>query len=117
MDEILGKYPNADFLIFATPLKAGFMTSYTKKTMDRMIPLVLPYIELFNEECHHPQRYENNPVMGIIVFDENSEQEAVDLTFSSMDRLNLNFHGKRVFKKLVSIKNMEEVLENEISNY
>ena len=117
MDEILGEYPDTDFLIYVTPLKTGFMTSETKKAMDRMIPLVLPYIELFDGECHHPQRYENNPVLGILVFDENSDPEAVNLTFGSIDRLNLNFHGKSVFKKLVGIENMEEVLSNEISNY
>jgi len=117
MDDILSKYPNTDFLIFATPIKTGFMTSLTKKTMDRMIPVVLPYIELFENECHHPKRYDNNPVLGILVFDKGADADSVEITFKSIDRLSLNFHGKRTFRNLVGKENIMEVLENEISNY
>lgn len=116
MDDILSKYPETDFLIFATPIKTGFMTSLTKKTMDRLIPVVLPYIELFENECHHPKRYSNDPVLGIIVFDKDADETSVELVFSSIDRLILNLHGRRAFKKLTKASEIEEVLVNEISN-
>lgn len=116
MDKILGSYVDADYIVLASPLKAGFLTSQTKKTMDRLLPLILPYINLFDGECHHPKRYDNDPVLGLIVFDKNTDERSVEITFSTIDRLSLNFHSKRTFKALVRPDNLQEVLKNEISN-
>ncbi|MBN1624382.1 MAG: flavodoxin family protein [Clostridia bacterium] len=117
MDEILSKYPSSDMLIFITPLITGFLSALTKKTMDRMIPIVLPYIKLFDGECHHPQRYENNPSLGLILYGGNSMDEAVGITFDTLDRLSLNFHANRTFKKTVGPEEIKEVLIYEISNH
>ncbi len=117
MDEILGEFPYTDFLIFVSPLKTGFITSETKKIMGRMLPTVLPYIKLFDGECHHPKRYDNDPVLGLLIYDDNPDERAVEITFSILDRYSLNFRGRRTFKKLVKPETIQEVLENEISNY
>ena len=116
MENILSNYPYSDMLIFVTPLITGFMTSLTKKSMDRMIPIVLPYIQLFDGECHHPQRYENNPSLGLLVYDGNTSDEALKITFDMIDRLSLNFHASRTFKKLVSPDGIKEVFINETGN-
>lgn len=115
MDDILATYPEADFFIFASPIKTGFLTSETKKVMDRCIPLVLPLIKLFDGECHHPQRYENEPVLGLLLYDDGPENESMDIIFSTIDRFSLNFHSNRTFKTLVKPESIKEVLQNEIS--
>ncbi|MBN2557414.1 MAG: flavodoxin family protein [Clostridia bacterium] len=114
MDIILDKYVRSDFLIFAGPLKTGFLPALTKKAMDRIIPVALPYIRLFDGECHHPRRYENQPVLGLLLFDDSPGAEAVDIAFSTIDRLALNLHPERTFKFIVTAEKIEEVLIHEI---
>jgi len=51
-DTIFKSCIDSDFLIFASPLKAGFISSELKKITDRLIVLLLPYIQIINRECH-----------------------------------------------------------------
>ncbi|MFO7612332.1 MAG: flavodoxin family protein [Clostridia bacterium] len=114
MDVILERYVHSDFFIFAGPLVTGFLTALTKKVMDRIIPVALPYIRLFDGECHHPRRYENQPVLGLLLFDDKPDAEAVDIVFSTIDRLSLNLHPERTCKVLATAEKIEEVLAYEI---
>jgi hypothetical protein len=115
MDEILSEYPKTDMLLFISPLKAGFLTSETKKVMDRMIPTVLPYINVFNNECHHPKRYDNEPILGLLVFEKGAEIGSFGINSATIDRLALNFHACRTFKHTVLPETIKEVLNNEIN--
>ena len=115
MDEILSKYPKADMLLFISPLKAGFLTSETKKAMDRIIPTVLPYIKVFNNECHHPKRYDNEPIIGLLVFEKGAGNEFFEINCAVIDRLAINFHASRTFKHIVYPETIKEVLNNEIN--
>jgi hypothetical protein len=57
MERILGEAVKADLIVYASPLVLGTASSLVKKAQDRFIPLVHPYIELVNGECHHRRRY------------------------------------------------------------
>nr|MDO8080961.1 flavodoxin family protein [Candidatus Freyarchaeota archaeon] len=61
MEQVLQKIPEADVLIFATPLYIYNMTAYMKALLERILPLVKP--DLVRGEdglAGHPSRYKFN---------------------------------------------------------
>lgn len=40
------EYIHSDFVLFVSPVLMGFPSAVLKKTMDRLIPLIHPYIEI-----------------------------------------------------------------------
>ena len=117
MEEILKSIAKTDYLIYVSPLVTGFISSETKKVMDRIIPTALPYIRTFNGECHHIKRYDKDMNLGILLFDDDGlDQEGVDITFSIIDRLGLNFHAPKVLKATAKKNKIKEVISNEIRN-
>ncbi len=57
----------SDLALMASPLEAGFVSARLKHATDRLIPLVLPFIELVQGECHHHKRYERYPRLGMVL--------------------------------------------------
>jgi len=47
-EQIFRAVINSDFIIFASPLMAGFTSSTLKKIQDRLIVLLHPFLELIN---------------------------------------------------------------------
>ncbi len=69
-DDMVALYPKivrADALILASPVSAGFVSSLVKKVTDRLIPMLLPYIEIVSGECHHSLRYDRMPRLGLLL--------------------------------------------------
>lgn len=116
MSIILKSMAKTDYTIYVSPLKAGFITSQTKKVMDRFIPTALPYVKIFDGECHHPMRYDNKQKLGLIILnDDNFNREAYDLNVNVFDRLSLNMHATGFFSSYVRADEMEGII-NEINN-
>ena len=61
------EYINSDLVIFASPLIMGFTSALLKKVQDKLIPLLHPYIEFDQGECHHKKRYDCYPGLGLII--------------------------------------------------
>ena len=103
MPEILRAAINSDLILFTSPLIMGFPSALLKKTMDRMIPLVHPYIVIDHGECHHLKRYKKYPLLGLIV-EENAQtdQEDMEIIHHNFDRLSRNFKSKLQLFKLTS---------------
>ncbi|MBC8061064.1 MAG: flavodoxin family protein [Clostridiaceae bacterium] len=113
---ILKSMANTDCIIYVSPLSAGFVTSVTKKVMDRFIPNALPYIKIYDGECHHPSRYDNSIKLGVVILDEgNLDSEAVEITKNMFERLSKNMHATKFFHAVAKAEEMEVVL-NEISS-
>jgi multimeric flavodoxin WrbA len=69
-DDMVALYPKlaaADLWVWASPLVLGTVSALTKRTQDRIIPLIHPYIDLVDGECHHRHRYAHNADLGLIV--------------------------------------------------
>jgi multimeric flavodoxin WrbA len=64
---VLREIVNGDFLLMASPVIMGFPSALLKKMMDRMIPIVLPYVEMVRSEVHHVARYSKYPLMGLLL--------------------------------------------------
>ena len=105
-----------DYIIYISPLSSGFVTSHTKKVMDRFIPNALPYIKIYDGECHHPKRYDNNIKLGVVIVDEGDlDNEAAIITTNIFERLSKNMHATKFFKGAIKADELEVIL-NEISS-
>jgi multimeric flavodoxin WrbA len=117
-DDLQSVYPamiNCDLLIFASPLIAGFPSSIIKKVNDRMVPFVLPYIKIIQNECHHKKRYPEYPKLALILEKENdTKQEDLDIVKDIYKRLAINFHSELAFFKTTEEK--KEEIVHEINN-
>ncbi|MCK5059145.1 MAG: flavodoxin family protein [Candidatus Aminicenantes bacterium] len=95
------EYINSDFVIFASPVILGFTSALLKKTQDKLIPLLHPYIELVQGECHHKKRYDRYPGIGLIL-DTNSDTDEEDITVTTdmFHRFALNLKTELAFSLL-----------------
>jgi multimeric flavodoxin WrbA len=103
-DGMQALYPRileAQRIVWAVPLVLGAQNALVKKTQDRMVPLIHPYIELVGGECHHRRRYRNYPVHALIVEaaeDEGSDSpEDLALVHRLFERFAINFRSKLVY--------------------
>ena len=58
-DDMAKLYPRlraADIWVFATPVYFDGVSGPMKNLMDRLVPLVLPFVEIRNGHCCHPRR-------------------------------------------------------------
>jgi len=85
---------NSDLLVFASPFKMGFPTSLLKKMMDKIIPLVHPYIVVLDDELHHKKRYDTYPKLACI-FEKTNDTDDEDITIMTgiFHRLARNFRS------------------------
>jgi len=97
-DDMPGLYPRmlaADLVVWASPLVMGNVSALTKKTQDRFIPLIHPFIELAHGECHHRRRYPIDIDMGLIVeAGPGDTEEDLAIMRRQHERLALNSRGR-----------------------
>jgi multimeric flavodoxin WrbA len=105
---------NSDLVLFASPIVMGFVGADLKKTMDKLIPLVHPYIELVQNECHHRKRYEKYPRIGLVLEKtDHADDEDIAITTAIFERFTLNLRSTLAFVTFTD-KPAQEVT-NEIS--
>ncbi len=106
---------NSDLTIFASPVIMGFTSEILKRAQDKLIPLVHPYIEMVQGECHHKKRYDKYPKLGLLLHkDDQCDDEDVSIITDIYKRLALNLKSELRFTAF-SNDPVEEVM-NEISN-
>ena len=66
LDEFYRSYLSADKVRYYCKVSQGFVTSNMKAMIDRMIPLVLPYISWPEGESRHDPRYDKYPAVEVI---------------------------------------------------
>ncbi|MDA3845024.1 MAG: NAD(P)H-dependent oxidoreductase [Vallitaleaceae bacterium] len=107
----------ADMLLYASPIVSGFMSSETKKALDRFIPSVLPLIRPYEGEYHHLKRYDSANTFGVLLFEDmDTDPEAAQIIFENFNRIRKNMRADHFISQLVRPDNME-VLAHEISRY
>lgn len=67
MQELLAKVQDADMLILGTPLYVFTVSGMMKDFMDRLIPLVQPFMEVKNGLSTHPSRHGNSPRSLVLI--------------------------------------------------
>jgi hypothetical protein len=69
---------NADFVLWAAPLKMGFPSELLKRANDKHLPLIHPYMEVDQGEAHHLKRYPRYPRLGLLL-EKETDTDARDL--------------------------------------
>lgn len=106
-EEVLKGYVWSDFIVLASPVIMGFISSIAKKVNDRMLPLVHPFLKLNNDRMSHYPRYEKEFKTGILVDNSGSTDE------EDIESI------RKVYSRTVFIKTMEQSAEevaHEINN-
>jgi multimeric flavodoxin WrbA len=89
---------NADFVLWAAPLKMGYPSELLKMAMDKHLPLIHPYMVVDQFEAHHLKRYASYPRLGLLVEKEASTDELdLKITTQLFQRTALNFKSGLYF--------------------
>ncbi|PKP33088.1 MAG: flavodoxin family protein [Bacteroidetes bacterium HGW-Bacteroidetes-17] len=101
---------NADHVIFLSPLKMGFITTEMKKIQERLIPMLLPNIDIVEGEFHHKKRYEKYPGLSLLMLREiNTTDEDIKINQDIFKRFALNFRSEVLFSTTYGYQ-FEEVI-------
>lgn len=89
---------NSDLTVFASPVSMGMVSSELKRALDRLIPLVHPYLDIVQGEVHHKRRYAKYPRLGLILSASgDTDQEDLEIIERSFRRLAINFRSRLSF--------------------
>ncbi|MFO7829126.1 MAG: NAD(P)H-dependent oxidoreductase [Bacteroidales bacterium] len=89
---------NSGLIIFVSPVIMGFTSALLKNVQDKMIPLIHPYIEFVNNECHHQSRYDKYPDIALILDKtEDSDEEDYKIIKHIYQRLAINMKANMRF--------------------
>jgi len=89
---------NADFVLWASPLKMGFPTELFKRAQDKHLPLIHPYMEVDQGEAHHLKRYASYPRVGLLLEKEaGTDERDLQIVTSIHCRTALNFKTRLEF--------------------
>jgi len=97
------EFINSDLVLFASPIKMGFTSALLKKAHDKLLPLLMPYMEEYHFEAHHVSRYDKYPLMALLLErQDNSDDEDIHIISEIYRRDALNFKTTFSFTKLTS---------------
>ncbi|MGE5776053.1 MAG: NAD(P)H-dependent oxidoreductase, partial [Chloroflexota bacterium] len=89
---------NADFVLWAAPLKMGFPSALLKMANDKHLPLIHPYMVVDHGEAHHLKRYARYPRMGLLVEKEaDTDERDLQIVTDIHCRTALNFKTRLEF--------------------
>jgi multimeric flavodoxin WrbA len=112
--DICREYINSDLVLFASPVIMGFTSALLKKAHEKLLPLLLPYFELVQNEIHHVARYDKYPLMALLLEKgKDTDEEDIEIISDIYRRDAINFKTSFSFTKLTS--NPVEEVSNEIN--
>lgn len=107
---------HSDFILLASPVIMGYPSAMMKNALDRIIPLIHPYLEEVNGEVHHMKRYPKYPVMGLLLEKKgDTDDEDIDIITEIFGRAAINLQSRLGFVKLTD-SSAEEVANEIINN-
>ena len=107
--DVCREYIRSDFVLMASPVLMGFTSALLKKTQDRLIGLLHPYIVFVENESHHYERYEKYPKNGLLVDrSPNTDDEDIQIIKNMFHRFSLNFKTELAFFGL-TVQDAKEV--------
>ncbi|PIX24556.1 MAG: hypothetical protein COZ69_05815, partial [Deltaproteobacteria bacterium CG_4_8_14_3_um_filter_45_9] len=90
-------------VLFASPVIMGFTSALLKKTHEKLLPLVHPYLEFVQTEVRHLARYEKYPLMALLLEKGNdTDEEDIKIISDIYRRDAINFKTQFCFTKLTS---------------
>ncbi len=93
---------SADFVVWASPIRMGFISALLKQVMDKSIPLIHPYFVVDHNEAHHRPRYEHYPRLGLLLQRAaDTDAEDIHLITDILGRTALNMKSRLEFAKFI----------------
>ena len=110
-DILCREFITSDMVIAAAPMVLGYPAAAVKNALDRVIPLVHPYIEEVDGEAHHMKRYSKYPVMALML-EKESDTDAADMEIVKeiFTRAAINLRSRLAFIKYTD-EGIEGVLD------
>jgi multimeric flavodoxin WrbA len=99
----------ADLVVFAAPMRMGFTTGLLKRATDRLIPLLLPYIQVVDGECHHTMRNGRGFDLGLLVERCDATDQELQVTEHLYRRIAKNMQGELAWMELAGASRKEEL--------
>jgi multimeric flavodoxin WrbA len=88
----------ADFVLWAAPLRMGFPTELLKRANDKHLPLIHPYTVVDQGEAHHRKRYARYPRLGLLIEKEaDTDERDLQIVTDIYCRTSLNFKTRLEF--------------------
>ncbi|MBN2118890.1 MAG: flavodoxin family protein [Anaerolineales bacterium] len=89
---------NADFVLWAAPLKMGFPAALLKMSNDKHLPLIHPYMVVDHGEAHHLKRYARYPRLALLLEKEaGTDERDLQIVTDIYCRTALNFKTRLEF--------------------
>jgi multimeric flavodoxin WrbA len=89
---------NSDLVILASPLIMGYPSALIKNALDRIIPLIHPYLEGVDGEAHHMKRYDSYPALGLLLEkEEDTDDEDMKIVEEIFRRASINLRSSMKF--------------------
>lgn len=115
-DTICREFITSDIVVLASPIIMGYPSALAKNALDRIIPLLHPYIEDFGGEVHHMRRYEKYPALALLLEKmEDTDSEDIEIIHDIFQRAALNIQSSLKFMKLTD-SSVEEAVNAIINN-
>jgi multimeric flavodoxin WrbA len=107
---------HSDFIVLASPVIMGYPSAMMKNALDRIIPLIHPYLEDIDGEVHHMKRYAKYPVMGLLLEKSgDTDDEDISIITDIFERAALNLQSRLGFVRLTSTPS-EDIADEIINN-
>ena len=107
---------NSDVILLASPVIMGYASALIKNALDRIIPLIHPYLENIDGEVHHMKRYKKYPALALLLEkNEDTNDEDLEIIKEIFGRAALNLRSSLKFLKLTE-SGTEEIVNEIISN-
>ena len=100
--ETTKKAIQSDLLVWLTPVTFGGYSSKLKKALDRIIPILLPYFNVYHGQIHHQLRYKKYPKLIVIGVQEpgvDYEETFVALAGRNMLNFRRTAHAVDIFQR------------------
>ena len=90
----------SDLALFASPVIMGYPSALLKRTTDKLLPLLLPYLIIVQGESHHPPRYDHYPVWGLLLgAGDDADDDDIEIISAIYGREALNAKSRLAFTK------------------
>ena len=111
-NELTKKMLASDHMVWVTDIVFGSYGYSMKKMLDRMIQIILPYLDSMHGETHHRGRYDKYPSLMIIgiLQTKDTDDEKIFRGLIERNRLNFDYTDDGLF--IISSNDNEEILDN-----
>jgi multimeric flavodoxin WrbA len=113
--EVAAKLAQSDLFVIVSPIVFGGYSYELKKVLDRQIPTLLPFMEKYKGEIHHPLRYDKKhsfAAVGVLP-QPNPESEAIFKTL--VYRNSLNWQAPKHATAIIYESDNQTTVEGKVS--